>query len=270
MFIYSILHTYKFGLEPLDFYMKSLNEFRNYEDMVDKRLVEIASLSYNFNKIPPIIGIIIANKFGNTLMVFEYEDRIKNNYRPIKSYLSKNDKNFLDIDLISMYFSSFRAFAGQTNIQNLSNLEIHGSNIKVQIYFLFDNYMIILFLNSKIDLNLKNKAQIVQYFEDMLSKHEFEFKHFNASHSRKVIRILEAKGTAWLKNLNKKYKQFFENEFFKKHEIIDIVMNQMFPIIQKELGEYLIGIPEDILLNISKEIRNKIQDKMCEFNIDLS
>ena len=250
--------------------MKSLNEFRNYENMVDKHLIEIASLSYDFNKIPPIIGIMIANKFGNTLMVFEYENRIKNNYGPIKSYLSKNDKNFLDIDLISMYFSSLKVFAGETNIQNLSNLEIHGSNIKVQIHFLFDNFMIIIFLNSKIDLNLKNKTQIVQYFEDILSKYEFEFKHFNASHSRKVIRMLEDKGTAWLKNLNKNYKQLFENEFLKKHEVIDIVMNKISPIIQKELGEYLIGIPEDILYNVAKEIRNKIQDKICEFNIDLS
>ena len=63
--------------------------------------------------------------------------------------------------------------------------------------------------------------------------------------------------------------QTYENAFLKKHEIIDMVMNKIAPIIQKELSEYLEGIPEDILNNVSKEIRNKIQDKICEFNLKL-
>ncbi|MFW9941906.1 MAG: hypothetical protein ACFFFT_12760, partial [Candidatus Thorarchaeota archaeon] len=127
---------------------------------------EIANFSYNFNKIPPIIGMIIADQFGNTIMVLEYDNLAEENYGSIKSYLSDNNKNLLEIDLISMYFSSFKTFAGQTNIQNLSNLEIHGSNIKVQLYFLFDKYMVIIFLNSKVDLTLKEKEQIIQYFEE--------------------------------------------------------------------------------------------------------
>jgi len=238
------------------------------EKILDNQLSEIATLSYNFNKIPPIIGIIVANKFGNTLLVLEYQDELKHNYGPIKSYLSEDDKNFLDIDLISMYFSSFKAFAGETNIQNLSNLEIHGSNIKVQIYFLFDKYMIILFLNSKVDFNLKKKTQIVRFFEEKLEKYEFEFTHFNALSSRKTIRMIRDKGTLWLKQLNKYYIQTFENAFLEKHEMIDIVMDKITPIIQKELVENLLGLPKDIVSNLSKEIRNKIQDKISEFNLD--
>ena len=57
-------------------------------------------------------------------MVFEYDNKNEGNYGPIKSYLSESDKNLLEIDLISMYFSSFKTFVGQINIQNLSNLEI--------------------------------------------------------------------------------------------------------------------------------------------------
>ena len=129
--------------------------------------------------------------------------------------------------------------------------------------------MIIVFLNSKVDLNVKEKTQIVRYFDDKLSKYEFEFTHFNASNSRKVIRILESRGKVWLKNLNKNYIQKYKNVFLKKHEIIELVMNTVAPIIQKELREYLEGIPEDILNNVSREIRNKIQDKICEFNLKL-
>ncbi len=249
--------------------MKVYHKAQYQANFLDKIINEIAYFSYNFNKIPPIIGIITADQFGNTLMVFEYDNKNKSSYGPIKSYLSKDDKNLLEIDLISMYFSSFKTFAGQTNIQNLSNLEIHGSNIKVQIYFLFDKFMVILFLNSKVDLNLKEKTKIIQYFEDNLLKYKFEFKYFNASNSRKVIRMLENKGKLWFKNINKNYMQTYENAFLKKHEIIDIVMNKIALIIQKELSEYLEGIPEDILNNVSKEIRNKIQDKICEFNLKL-
>lgn len=248
--------------------MNLFNEVKINDKILENQLSEIATLSYNFNKIPPVIGIIVANKFGNTLLVLEYGNELKHNYGPIKSYLSEDDKNFLDIDLISMYFSSFKAFAGETNIQNLSNLEIHGSNIKVQIYFLFDKYMIILFLNSKVDFNLKEKTQIIRFFEEKLERYEFEFTHFNALNSRKIIRMIMDKGTLWLKHFNKHYIQTFENAFLKKHEMIDIVMDKIAPIIQKELGENLIGIPEDVINNVSTEIRNKIQDRICEFNLD--
>jgi hypothetical protein len=90
-----------------------------------------------------MIGIIISDQYGNTITVFEYDSKDENDFGPIKSYLSEGEKDLLEFDLISMYLSSFKIFAGQTNIQNTSHLEIYGSNIKVQIYFLFEKYMII-------------------------------------------------------------------------------------------------------------------------------
>jgi len=249
--------------------MKTYNRIQNHGTSINGKLDEIAQFSYNFNKIPPVIGIIIADQFGNTIMVLEYKNTPEENYEPIKSYLSGDNKNLLEIDLISMYFSSFKTFAGQTNIQNLSNLEIHGSNIKVQLYFLFDKYMVIIFLNSKINLNLKEKEQIIQYFEEILIKYEYEFQHFNDSNSRKTLRILGSKGNLWLKKLNKTYIQRFQNNYLKKHEILDIVINKISPTIEKILDEYLEGIPEDFINDMSRELRNKIHDKICEFNFNL-
>ena len=96
-------------------------------------------------------------------------------------------------------------------------------------------------------------------------KYKFEFKHFNASNSRKIIRILEEKGKAWLKKLNKTYIQTFQNTFLKKHEMLDTIMDQMAPIIKTELGDFLEGAPEYIIEDASKELRNKIHDKILRY-----
>jgi hypothetical protein len=247
--------------------MKIYNKIEDYRATFGKKLEEIANFSYNFNNIPPIIGMITADQFGNTIMVFEYENEPGVNYSSIKSYLSEDNKSLLEIDLISMYFSSFKTFAGQTNIQNLSNLEIHGSNIKVQLYFLFDKYMVIIFLNSKADLNLKQKEQIIHYFEGILTKYEYEFQHFNDSNSRRILTILENKGKVWLKKLNKTYIQAFQNKYLKKHEVLEIVIKKISPTIKEVLSEYLNGIPEEFINDMSKELTNKIHDKICEFKI---
>ncbi|MFX1489009.1 MAG: hypothetical protein ACFFBI_07670 [Promethearchaeota archaeon] len=250
--------------------MKTYDHLPHNGTLLNKKSGELASFSYNFNKIPPIIGIVIADQFGNTILVIEYESNSNENYGSIKSYLSENNRNLLEIDLISMYFSSFKTFAGQTNIQNLSNLEIHGSNIKVQLYFLFEKYMVIIFLNSKVDLNLTEKEMIIQYFENLLNKYEFEFQHFNATESRKVLKTLGNKGKVWLKKLNSSYITSYQQNYLMKHEILDIVIRKISPTIERVLNEYLERIPEDRINDISRELKNKIHDIICEFKWEIS
>ncbi len=249
--------------------MKSYNPILNHKTSANEKLENIARFSYNLNIIPPIIGILIADQFGNTIMVLEYENKPDEHYGSIKSYLSEDNKNLLEIDLISMYFSSFKTFAGQANIQNLSHLEIHGSNIKVQLYYLFNKYMVIIFLNSKVNLNLKEKEQIIQYFENILIKYEFEFQYFNDASSRKVLRMLENKGRGWLKKLNRIYIQAFRSNYLKKHEILELVINKISPTIENVLSEYLERIPEEFINDMSRELKNKIHDKISEFNFNL-
>ncbi|MFX1281744.1 MAG: hypothetical protein ACFFA3_20515 [Promethearchaeota archaeon] len=247
--------------------MKTHNKIPNYKAPTYGSYKNIANFSYNFKKIPPIIGIIIADQFGNTIMVVEYEKKPGEDYGSIKSYLSENSKSFLELDLISMYFSSFKTFASQTNIQDLSNLEIHGSNIKVQLYFPFENYMIIIFLNSKVDLSLEEKERIINYFKDILIRYRFEFQHFNASNSRQTLKILQNKGRLFLKKLNKLYIQSFQQIYLKKHQILEILINKLTPTIEDVLVEYLTHIPEEFINDISRELKNKIHDKICEFNL---
>ncbi len=238
------------------------------DSFVEKKLTETAYRTHNFNTIPPIIGIIISDQYGNTITVFEYSSKSENGYGPIKSYLSEGDKSLLELDLISMYLSSFKIFAGQTNIKNLSHLEIYGSNIKAQIYFLFD-YIVIVFLNSQTNLTSKERAQVLKYCEDKLTKYKYEFENFNDVSSRDVLRILESKGKNWLKKFNIRYIQTYKNIYLRKHETTEELTNQLGLIIQSEIDEYLNYVPEEIINNFSKELKNKIQDKLFEINMNV-
>jgi hypothetical protein len=238
-------------------------------DFVQQRLTETAYRSNNFNVIPPIIGIIIADQYGNTITVFEYDSDEGDKYRPIKSYLSKDNQNFLEIDLVSMYLSSFKVFAGQANIKNLSNLEIYGSNIKVQIYFLLEKYMVIIFLNSNTDLNSKQKAHVIKYCEEKLIKYEYEFANFNDPSSRETLNQQEQLSKKWLKKFNNRHVQTYKNLYLRKHETTEELMNQLELIIQSEINEYLSYVPNEIINNFSKELKNKIQDKLFEINLNV-
>ncbi len=245
-------------------YVKTPNRQKKTNNLIEKSVIDVAYRTSNFNKIPPIVGIILANKFGNTIMVLEYDSINLNNYRPIKSYISEDDKSLIEIDLLTMYFSSLRSFAGETNIKNLSHLEIHGSNIKVQIYFTFEYYMIIVLLNSNTDLNSKEKGDILNYFKEKFVKYEFEFKHFNVPKHRELIKMIEHNAKIWFKKLNRNYIQAYRERYLQKHEIIDDLSFGFDFIIQDELYGNLENIPEDIVKNISREIENKIQDKLFE------
>jgi hypothetical protein len=168
-----------------------------------------------------------------------------------------------------MYLSSFKIFAGQANIKNLSHLEIYGSNIKAQIYFLLEKFMVIIFLNSNTDLNSKQKAQVIKYCEDKLIKYESEFDNFNNTSSRETLSILEQKGKRWLKKFNVRYIQTYKNIYLRKHETTEELMNKLGLIIQNEIDEYLNYVPDEIINNFSKELKNKIQDKLFEINLNV-
>jgi len=243
-------------------------EARVDNSSIEKKLTETAYRSHNFNVIPPVIGTIISDQYGNTITVFEYDSNDDDNYGPIKSFLSEDHNNLLEIELISMYLSSFKIFAGQANIKNLSHLEIYGSNIKAQIYFLLEKYMVIMFLNSNTDLNSKQRAQVIRYCEEKLNKYENEFSNFNNTSSRETLSLLEQKGKRWLKKFNTRYIQTYKNVYLRKHETTEELMNQLGLIIQNEIDEYLNYVPEEIINNFTKELKNKIQDKLFEINLN--
>jgi hypothetical protein len=46
-------------------------------------------------------------------------------------------------------------------------------------------------------------------------------------------------------------------------------MNKLGLIIQNEIDEYLNYVPEEIIINFTKELKNKIQDKLFEINLNI-
>lgn len=233
-------------------------DFYQPTKIVEHQICDIASRTCNFDQTPPIIGLIISNINGVALMIIEYSDHNSSNYGPIKSYLSQDDENLLE--LIPMYFSSLKAIAGQINIQNLSHFEIYGSNIKVQIYFLLDKYMVIGLLNSNTELGSRDKTSIIKKVEDLLTKYNLEFQNFNATGSRKLIKVLERQGKAWLKKLNNTYIENYKNRYLRKHDLIEDMMINIEPVVHQELEEYLEKLPSEFVNNLSRELINKIQD----------
>ena len=234
----------------------------NFEStkIVEQRICESVFRSCNFNDTPPVIGLILSNLDGYSLMVIEYGESDNSNYGPIKSYLSRDDENLLE--LIPMYFSSLKAIASQINIQNLSHFEIYGSNIKVQIYFLLDKFMVIALLNSNTELNSREKKALIKKIKENLARYQFEFQNFNATDSRKLLRVLEREGIAWLKKLNKNYIHNYKDRYLRKHELIENMMVSIKPVIFHELEEYLEKSPPEFISDLSKELINKIQDTL--------
>jgi len=228
----------------------------------EKELVEFTYKENNFDKIPPIVGVLFADLFGNAIMTYEFENDSR--YGSIKSYLSDNNKSLLEIDLVSMYFSSFSIFASNNNIRDLSYLEIHGSNLKIQISFLFEKFMIIVFLNTNTLLTPKAQEEILKYFKDLI-KHNWNcFVDFNNKDSKDIIRELKKAGLSWLKKLNRTYIHDFKNGYLMKSNYIENFIDKINPIIKDELNEYIQNVPEDIITDLLREIENKIQNEIFE------
>ena len=240
------------------------DEELNYHE---KSLIEFTYRENNFNIIPPFVGVLFADLFGNAIMTYEYDNN--SSYGSIKSYLTDNKESLLEIDLVSMYFSSFSIFASNNNIRDLSYLELHGSNLKIQISFLYDKFMIIIFLNSNTILSPKTQEQILKHFEDLIKNHGDSLVDFNNVDSKGVIRDLSYKGRSWLKKLNKHYIQDFKKGYLMKSDYIECFIEKIDPIIKNELDEYLQNVPEDIITDLSREIKEKIHNEVFELASNL-
>lgn len=224
--------------------------------------IDIVYREKNFNTIPPIIGILFADLYGNAIMTFEYNN-LSSKYGPIKSYLL-NKNNSVEIDLVSMFFSSFSTFASSTNIKDLSHLEVHGSNYKVQIHFLFGKFMTIIFLNSNTLLSLEHHEDLLHYLKNVVKNNDVMLSNFNDKESKVMIREIKNKGNIWLKRFNKGYIEDFKNGYQKRFDNVEDFVEKLDPIIKKELRGYFPKIPKDTINDLRREIKNKIQDKALD------
>lgn len=171
----------------------------------DKNWFELASKSLRFTA-PPIIGFFIADKNGTIILTCELFDGALEYFikRDIKD---ENKKKNFDIDLIPPFICALESFSDQIFIQNLAELKIKGTNIKIHTVFCFSQYTITFFLNPFFKIK-PFENMIIEYFSLLFEEHKTEFENIYHPSSRVLISQIELKGRGWLRDLT--YQQFSE------------------------------------------------------------
>jgi hypothetical protein len=155
------------------------------------------------DKIPPVIGCLISDKDGKSIIAFEvFKGAIQ--FFMKRNKASFQEKKDFQIDLIPMYVSAIELLSQELNIQGLPGIEINGDNLKLRILFTFERFTVTLFLNPKIDLSTIEDL-ITTYLSNLFE--EFEYELNNAKHmiSNEFNTFLERKGLCWLLDLNDEY-----------------------------------------------------------------
>ena len=218
---------------------------------------------YNFNQIPPIIGIILSNKAGISILTYEYDENNRNRFGPIEKYLNEEQDDLSDF--ISMYLSSLIGFAENVKIENLCHVGIGGSNIKMKIFFQDKNYMIIVFLNANTDLSLRIQDHILDHFSEVFEKYDWVFENYNDKNSIQIRKNLESIGQNWLKKLNRSYINTYEKLYLAKDIKIEKLMTSIKPIITHTVESYMQYVPDEIKTDICREIHEKVNSKLSEY-----
>jgi len=154
------------------------------------------------DKIPPVIGCLISDKDGKSIVSFEV-------FKGAIQFFMKHKKQF-KMDLIPMYVSAIELLSQELNIQGLPGIDINGDNLKLKIYFTFEKFTATLFLNPKIDF-----SRIEDFTKSYLSNLFEEFDHELISSknvsSDEFITFLERVGLCWLLDLNDEYLSLTKN-----------------------------------------------------------
>ncbi len=218
---------------------------------------------FNFNQIPPIIGIILSNKAGISILTYEYDGNSRNRFGPIEKYLNQDQDDLSDF--ISMYLSSLIGFAENVKIENLRHVGIGGTNIKIKIFFQDKNYMIIVFLNANTDLSLRIQDYILDHFSEVFEKYDWVFENYNDKKSIQIRKNLESIGQTWLKTLNRSYINTYEKLYLAKEVKIEKFMASIKPIINHTVESYMQYVPDEIKTDICREIHEKVNNKLSEY-----
>ncbi|MFX1443292.1 MAG: hypothetical protein ACFFHV_07765 [Promethearchaeota archaeon] len=164
----------------------------------DKNWFELASKSLRFTA-PPIIGFFIADKSGTIILTCEIFDGALEHFikRDIKD---ENTKTNFDIELIPPFICALENFSEQICIQNLAELKIKGTNIKIHTVFCFSRYTITFFLNPFFKIK-PFEDMICEYFNKLFEEYKNEFENIYQSSSRELISQIELKGRGWLRDI---------------------------------------------------------------------
>lgn len=164
----------------------------------DKKWFELGSKSLRFTA-PPIIGFFIADKSGTIILTCELFEGALEHFikRDIKD---ENTKTNFDIELIPPFICALESFSDQICIENLAELKIKGTNIKIHTIFCFSHYTITFFLNPFFKIKPFENI-ICEYFFKLFEKHKNVFENIYDPRVSGLISQVELKGREWLKDL---------------------------------------------------------------------
>lgn len=164
-----------------------------------------SNVSPNLEKIPPVIGCLISDKDGKSIVSFEIFKGAIQYFMKINT--QSHQKEF-QIELIPMYVSAIELLSHELNIQGLPGIDINGANLKIKLLFNFKEFNITLFLNPTIDFeNIEDlaKTYLANLFE------EFNFELNNTELEMEFLNFLERIGLCWLLDLNDEYLRLHQN-----------------------------------------------------------
>lgn len=156
-----------------------------------------------FDNIPPFIGCIVSDKTGKLIVSFEvFEGAIAHHIKD--SDFDRQLENPVNIELIPMFVSAIELLSEELNIQNVPEIEIKGSNIKLHILFYLENTTITFCLNPRVNFNLVQNI-VKNYLANLLEEYKSEFMNAVKISSIEFITFLERLGWCFLFDLNNIY-----------------------------------------------------------------
>ena len=229
-------------------YKKILNGFSSASIDKSERRLDSTEIPPE-EKISSIIGAIISNKDGLSLLNFELYDNA------LKGFISQgvpNDGTIIpiDLELIPMFISALEKFSLELNIQDLTGFGLKGSNLKMHI-FGYEDYTVTVFMNPNINLEaIENK--INNYFENLFEEYKDKFEMgLKTGRIDDLLPIREI-GRKWLEELNKSYQNMIINS-----EIID-----------KEHAQVLYGKIDELYDDINKRFSVTLE-KVKKLKVDI-
>jgi hypothetical protein len=169
----------------------------NYFHRVDKEEI--------YDEIPPLIGCLISDKDGKSLVSFEtFEGAIQYFVKDQPLINNAHTKNTLDVDLIPMYTSAIEMLTRELNIKGVPYVEVNGLNLKLRLLFYFENFTIVMFLNPSMDFALI-EDEVKNYFLNLFEEFREDLKDIKKYSSKKFLEFIDRVGWRWLLELNEIY-----------------------------------------------------------------
>jgi DNA-binding PadR family transcriptional regulator len=233
-------------------FAKILKDFTETGKILETYLVEKFD---DFKPSPPILGFMIADKDGKTLMISEVHEGV------FKNFLTTDEQNTqTDPELIPMFISALEKFSTEIHINNLSGFSLQGTNIKMET-IRFELLTVTYFMSGTTNIN-PLKDEVYDWFNQLITENEKDFEKAIILGDVSDLVELSKKGQEWLNELNQKYKKLAINlDIFDFKQATDLY-EKLDKIFQKIQVDYSVQIQK------IKKLKKNLMKAVYEENFE--